>query len=512
MDALQASRAADEALRRLHARFVPMTSASFIAFLTECELLEPRRLASPQAALIFSRVKLGTKSELGYDRFTEALRQVAVAKKIAYQDLVEGVLARSADPATVAVEEPGEIEHKVDPASGHPYYVNKVTGKSGWKREEVVRRIPVVGEGVKRATESARARGQEQFLSSTTNIRRAVSGGPGEGGREGSKQGFLKLDHIAKAGSERAGLGWKRRWFVLCDTAMEYFATEDDAYSGRAPLGIIELQADTSLRQGNKAMFQVVAGAQSLAATTQQQREEAQRGGGGKGQRTWVFQASGSLEQEEWLVALRGKIAVLKGEKSDSRKDSIGLGGISRVLDNVGSGIGAAAQPGTAAPLVDAPSSSSASSASSSSSSSAAAAAATGGGGGGGGGGGADATPKSRVAGSARAGETGVAERTEGYLQKKGHVRRNWTRRYFQLDVKQGVLRYFKPTSLLGSEKPKGTILLAGLTVRRAPIFCEFVLVEQRTGRSYALLAESEIELEEWILALESTAKRHTPE
>ena len=100
--------------------------------------------------------------------------------------------------------------------------------------------------------------------------------------------------------------------------------------------------------------------------------------------------------------------------------------------------------------------------------------------------------------------------RTEGYLQKKGHVRRNWTRRYFQLDVKKGLLTYYKPSGLLSSEKPKGCIAVAGLTVRRAPTFCEFVLVEQRTGRSYALLAESELEFDEWVAALEATAKMHT--
>jgi len=96
--------------------------------------------------------------------------------------------------------------------------------------------------------------------------------------------------------------------------------------------------------------------------------------------------------------------------------------------------------------------------------------------------------------------------RTEGFLHKKGHMRRNWTRRFFQLDAKEGVLRYFKPGTAGKPGKVRGTIELAGLMVRRAPIFGEFFAVEARSGREYALRAETGEELDEWVLLLEGAA------
>ena len=88
-------------------------------------------------------------------------------------------------------------------------------------------------------------------------------------------------------------------------------------------------------------------------------------------------------------------------------------------------------------------------------------------------------------------------------MAKKGHLRRNWTRRLFRLDMKQGVLAYHKPQTMLTQEQTKGVIRLEGATVAPSTTFCEFVVTEKSTGREYHMRAESEEQCEQWLRSIQ---------
>ena len=146
----------------LHTRFSPLTSANFVEMLTLSSVLEPPKFTASNAQLIFSVVKLGDREELSVDRLQEALRQVAAQKHASYDEIAEQIMSRTLK----RTEDPGEIEEKVDPASGHPYFVNNRTGKSAWLREEVMRysAAPPAAPPASNATAVSSAASLKQYL------------------------------------------------------------------------------------------------------------------------------------------------------------------------------------------------------------------------------------------------------------------------------------------------------------------------------------------------------------
>ena len=96
---------------------------------------------------------------------------------------------------------------------------------------------------------------------------------------------------------------------------------------------------------------------------------------------------------------------------------------------------------------------------------------------------------------------------------KKGVIRRNWTRRWFQIEGR--MLLYFKDEK---SAKPKGAIILDGATVRvsdhaKYPNYFEVIPlheVNHGDARHFHLRAESARERQEWVDSLARVAKGNT--
>ncbi|KAN0048111.1 hypothetical protein ACTA71_002506 [Dictyostelium dimigraforme] len=85
----------------------------------------------------------------------------------------------------------------------------------------------------------------------------------------------------------------------------------------------------------------------------------------------------------------------------------------------------------------------------------------------------------------------------QGYLTKKGAMRRNWTKRWFVL--KQGYLFYFKTSK---DKKPKGIIQLTNVVVSRSYYKPNCMAVRSATDkedREFLICANSQADLEDWI-------------
>ncbi|KAM9990594.1 hypothetical protein ACTFIY_006627 [Dictyostelium cf. discoideum] len=85
----------------------------------------------------------------------------------------------------------------------------------------------------------------------------------------------------------------------------------------------------------------------------------------------------------------------------------------------------------------------------------------------------------------------------QGYLTKKGAMRRNWTKRWFVL--KQGYLFYFKTSK---DKKPKGIIQLINVVVSRSYYKPNCMAVRSLTDkedREFLICANSQADLEDWI-------------
>ena len=65
-----------------------MSADQLIKFASECELLDDKKLTENEVGLMFSRVKLGKRTEIDFERFQECVRLMAVAKTIPYHQLV----------------------------------------------------------------------------------------------------------------------------------------------------------------------------------------------------------------------------------------------------------------------------------------------------------------------------------------------------------------------------------------------------------------------------------------
>jgi hypothetical protein len=65
-----------------------MTQDQLIKFAVDCELVEAKKLPESEVALMFSKVKLGKKTEIDFERFQECLRMMAVAKGIPYHQII----------------------------------------------------------------------------------------------------------------------------------------------------------------------------------------------------------------------------------------------------------------------------------------------------------------------------------------------------------------------------------------------------------------------------------------
>ncbi|KYR00900.1 RhoGEF domain-containing protein [Tieghemostelium lacteum] len=85
----------------------------------------------------------------------------------------------------------------------------------------------------------------------------------------------------------------------------------------------------------------------------------------------------------------------------------------------------------------------------------------------------------------------------QGYLTKKGAMRRNWTKRWFVL--KQGYLFYFKTSK---DKKPKGIIQLINVHVARSYYKPNCMAIRSSIDtneREFLIVANSQSDLEEWI-------------
>jgi hypothetical protein len=106
-----------------------------------------RRLGTKEATVCFSKAKLGSRKTLAFARFQEAIRQVANVLEETYLDLVRRMARRL--PQAAQLSGPGggyrrdaglerSIVEKRDPKTGHAYFVNELTGKTAWRREELL--------------------------------------------------------------------------------------------------------------------------------------------------------------------------------------------------------------------------------------------------------------------------------------------------------------------------------------------------------------------------------------
>jgi hypothetical protein len=65
-----------------------MTQEQLVKFAQDCELIEEKKLPETEVNLMFSKVKLGKKTEIDFERFQECLRMMAIAKLIPYHQLI----------------------------------------------------------------------------------------------------------------------------------------------------------------------------------------------------------------------------------------------------------------------------------------------------------------------------------------------------------------------------------------------------------------------------------------
>ncbi|EFA78547.1 RhoGEF domain-containing protein [Heterostelium album PN500] len=88
----------------------------------------------------------------------------------------------------------------------------------------------------------------------------------------------------------------------------------------------------------------------------------------------------------------------------------------------------------------------------------------------------------------------------QGYLTKKGAMRRNWTKRWFVL--KNGYLFYFKTSR---DKKPKGIIQLVNVSVSKS-YYKPYCMALKSSGssdeREFLICATNQTELEEWIVSI----------
>ncbi|EGG19880.1 RhoGEF domain-containing protein [Cavenderia fasciculata] len=95
----------------------------------------------------------------------------------------------------------------------------------------------------------------------------------------------------------------------------------------------------------------------------------------------------------------------------------------------------------------------------------------------------------------------------QGYLTKKGAMRRNWTKRWFVL--KQNYLFYFKTSR---DKKPKGIIQLVNVGAVKSfykPNCMAIKSLVDREEREFLICATSASELEEWIKAISNCCEKN---
>jgi len=94
----------------------------------------------------------------------------------------------------------------------------------------------------------------------------------------------------------------------------------------------------------------------------------------------------------------------------------------------------------------------------------------------------------------------------EGYMTKQGKIVKNWKRRWFIL--RENIFSYYrypeKETLFEKDGKPRGTIILRefSVSVVYERKYC-FKLIDSKKRRDYLIIADSDNELQEWILAIQ---------
>ena len=122
----------------------------FMSFCKTYGLAQPRRFGDKQMAACFSKVVIGKRKVLRFERFCEAIRAAAVVLDVAYADLVRRMARRlpGQSPRRAASIE-DSIEEKFDAVSGRGYYLNTRTGRTGWRRADVISAVPAITEDVR---------------------------------------------------------------------------------------------------------------------------------------------------------------------------------------------------------------------------------------------------------------------------------------------------------------------------------------------------------------------------
>ncbi|KAM8979626.1 oxysterol-binding protein-related protein 10-like isoform 1-T1 [Sarcophilus harrisii] len=96
----------------------------------------------------------------------------------------------------------------------------------------------------------------------------------------------------------------------------------------------------------------------------------------------------------------------------------------------------------------------------------------------------------------------------EGVLSKYTNLLQGWQNRYFMLDFESGVLQYFV-NEQSKSQKPRGTLSLAGAIVSLSDEAPHMLVVYSANGEVYKLRAADAKEKQCWVTQLQNCAKYH---
>ena len=106
-----------------------------VQFCAECHLIDGK-LKATDCSMIFSKVKVGKKSELSFERFQEACRMMCTQKAVTYQNLIQ--IATGQDVSTDGEADFGmEIDNRLSSSGGRRLSVDdfellKVLGKGSF--------------------------------------------------------------------------------------------------------------------------------------------------------------------------------------------------------------------------------------------------------------------------------------------------------------------------------------------------------------------------------------------
>ncbi|XP_074123379.1 LOW QUALITY PROTEIN: oxysterol-binding protein-related protein 10 [Sminthopsis crassicaudata] len=122
--------------------------------------------------------------------------------------------------------------------------------------------------------------------------------------------------------------------------------------------------------------------------------------------------------------------------------------------------------------------------------------------------GGSHSSPGSVAASPCGAGGRRREPALEGVLSKYTNLLQGWQNRYFMLDFESGVLQYFV-NEQSKSQKPRGTLSLAGAIVSLSDEAPHMLVVYSANGEVYKLRAADAKEKQCWVTQLQNCAKYH---